>query len=70
MRLDPIGLAKGAEMDDLDYLYRRAEEELERARSATVECVVSFHYRYAGLFLDRIYGAEGDPRAAAHAPAQ
>ena len=51
-------------MDDRDYYYLRAEEELDRARSATAEHVVSFHYRLAGLYLDRIYGPEGDPRAA------
>jgi hypothetical protein len=54
-------------MDDPDYLYRRAEEEIERARAATAERIVSFHYQLAGLFLDRIYGAEGDPRASSFA---
>jgi hypothetical protein len=31
------------------------------------EPVVGFHYRLAGLYLDRVYGAEGDPRAALRA---
>lgn len=50
--------------DDRDYHYRRAEEELERARAATVERVAHFHYRLAEFYLDLVYGAEGDPRAA------
>ena len=50
-------------MDDLDYYYLRAEQELDRARAATAEHVVRFHYQLAGLYLDRVYGAEGDPRA-------
>jgi hypothetical protein len=51
-------------MEDRDYFYRRAEEEIDRARASSAEREVSFHYRLAGLYLDRIYGTEGDPRAA------
>jgi len=32
-------------------------------RASSAEQEVSFHYRLAGLYLDRIYGSEGDPRA-------
>jgi hypothetical protein len=49
---------------DRDYYYRRAEEELERARAATVDKVARCHFLLAGLYLDLVYGPEGDPRAA------
>ena len=52
------------ESPDRDYLYRRAEEEIERARHSTAARVVKAHYELAGLYLDRIYGSEGNPRAA------
>ncbi|MDB5670428.1 MAG: hypothetical protein JWO25_1387 [Alphaproteobacteria bacterium] len=52
------------EMLDQDYFYRRAEEEIDRARISTAERVVRFHYELAGLYLDRVYGAEGNPRFA------
>jgi hypothetical protein len=52
---------------DRDYLYRRAEEEIERARHSTIQRVVQAHYELAGLYLDRIYGSEGNPRAALEA---
>ena len=48
--------------DDRSYFYRRAEEEIERARASVNERLVHFHYLLAGLYLDRIYGHEGDPR--------
>ena len=48
--------------DDRSYFYSRAEEEIERARSSSNERVVKFHYLLAGLYLDRVYGAQGDPR--------
>ena len=51
-------------MEDRDYYYRRAVEELDRASAATVERVVSIHYQLAHLYLDRVYGAEGNPRIA------
>ena len=50
------------EPQDRDYCYRRAEEELERARMSSAARVVAAHYQLAGLYLDRIYGAEGNPR--------
>ena len=53
-------------MEDCEYYYRRAEEELDRAREATAERAVSIHYQLASLYLDRVYGAEGDPRGARH----
>ena len=49
--------------EDRTYSYQRAEEELERAQASATERLVSFHYRLAGLHLDRVYGADGDPRA-------
>jgi hypothetical protein len=47
---------------DREYCYRRAEEELERARTSTTARVVQVHYELAELYLDRLYGAEGNPR--------
>jgi hypothetical protein len=52
-------------VEDRDYLYRRAEEEVYRASAATAQREASFHYQLAELFLERIYGAQGNPRAAA-----
>jgi hypothetical protein len=46
--------------DEKAYFCRRAEEEIERAQQARDERVVSFHYRLAGLYLDKVHGA-GDP---------
>jgi hypothetical protein len=48
--------------EDRAYFYRRAEEEIEHARASATERLVHFHYVLAGLYLDRVYGAEGDPR--------
>ena len=48
--------------EERDYCYRRAEQEIGLAQASASERLVSFHYRLAGLYLDRLYGAEGDPR--------
>ena len=48
--------------DDRGYFYRRAEEEIGRAQAASVARQVEFHYRLASLYLDRVFGTEGDPR--------
>jgi hypothetical protein len=48
--------------DDRDYFYRRAEEEIGLAQRSDAESSVSFHYRLAVLYLDRVFGADGDPR--------
>ena len=46
--------------EDIQYLERRAEAELELARSATHRKVVQAHYELAAAYLDRIHG--DDPR--------
>lgn len=48
--------------DDRTYFYRRAEEETDRARTATSPRLVALHYRFASAYLDRVFGAEGNPR--------
>lgn len=50
--------------EDRVYFYRRAEEEIERARLSVTDQLVQFHYVLAELYLDRIYGTDGDPRQA------
>lgn len=42
--------------DDSDYLYTRAEAELDMAQRATHPAAVSAHYHLANAYLDRIYG--------------
>jgi len=56
---------KEAVMADLDrdYFYRRAEEEIAVAQASASEPLVRFHYQLASLYLDRVFGADGDPRA-------
>ena len=48
---------------DRDYFYRRAEQEIAVAQAARCERLVRFHYQLASLYLDRVYGEAGDPRA-------
>lgn len=43
---------------ELIYLKARAEQELDAARTAKLAEVAKIHYLMAGLYLDRIYGAE------------
>jgi len=43
---------------DPDYLYYRAEEELELAQQAEHPAAVKAHYLLAGHYLDSFYGAE------------
>ena len=43
--------------DEEAYFYRRAEEEIERARASADPRLVSFHYRLSALYLDRAFGA-------------
>lgn len=40
-------------MDDVGYLIRRAEQEVELAQSAIVPAVVSAHYRMSNAYLER-----------------
>lgn len=49
--------------EDRDYFYRRAEQEIACAQAASGERQVRLHYQLAALYLDRIFGSEGDPRA-------
>lgn len=42
--------------DEIDFLERRAEEELEAAARSEIPSVVAAHYRMAGLYLDQLYG--------------
>jgi hypothetical protein len=44
--------------DDVEYFERRAEAELELARSASHQRVVQAHYELASAYLDRIHGEE------------
>lgn len=44
--------------DDLQYYYRRAETELERAQRAVDPAAVKVHYLLAGYYLDRVYNRE------------
>jgi hypothetical protein len=39
-----------------DYLYRRAEQELEQAQRAAHPAAVKAHYMLAGYYLDQVYG--------------
>ena len=44
--------------DDVEYFERRAEAELELARSASHRRAVQAHYELASAYLDRIHGEE------------
>jgi hypothetical protein len=44
--------------DDLQYYYKRAETELERAQRAVDPAAVKAHYLLAGYYLDRVYNRE------------
>ncbi len=44
--------------DDVEYFERRAEAELELARSASHSRAVQAHYELASAYLDRIHGDE------------
>jgi hypothetical protein len=50
--------------DDLQYYYKRAETELERAQRAANPEAVKAHYLLAGYYLDRVYNQEA---SASHA---
>lgn len=54
--------------DEMSYLVRRAEQQLELAQQADHEQVVSAHYELANLYLERAYApmmpAEGTQQAA------
>lgn len=41
--------------DELRYLERRAEDELEAAQKATHPAAVRSHYNLAAFYLDRLY---------------
>jgi hypothetical protein len=41
---------------DLEYFFRRAEQELEMAAASEVPEAVRAHYVLAGYYLDRCYG--------------
>ncbi|NIJ06882.1 hypothetical protein FHS31_000464 [Sphingomonas vulcanisoli] len=45
--------------EDEDYLYRRAEQELELAQAATHPAVVKAHYMLADHYLESLTAAEG-----------
>lgn len=44
--------------DDRNYWAARAETELVRARSSSDPAASKAHYELAGLYLDRVHGAE------------
>ena len=45
--------------NDVHYLEKRAEAELELAQRATHACAVRAHYEMATAYLDRIYEDDG-----------
>ncbi|WP_267386073.1 hypothetical protein [Sphingomonas sp. GC_Shp_3] len=47
--------------DKNDYLYRRAEQELEQAQRAAHPAAVKAHYVLAGYYLDQVYGGGEQP---------
>jgi hypothetical protein len=49
--------------EDRTYFYRRAEQETADAQAALSERQAGFHYQLAALYLDKVFGAEGDPRS-------
>lgn len=51
--------------DDVDYFERRAEEEIELARSASDNRAVQAHYDLASAYLEKIH-----PKEARQEPAQ
>ena len=44
--------------EDPDYLYRRAEQELELAQAATIPAVVKAHYLLADHYLEALHAQE------------
>ncbi len=48
---------------DGNYLYERAEAELQMAQKAVSPEAVKAHYTLANLYLDRFYSLAGDRRA-------
>jgi hypothetical protein len=54
---------------DPNYLYYRAEEELELAQAAEHPAAVKAHYLLAGHYLDSFYGAVTPATDAPAAPA-
>ncbi len=47
---------------DRDYFYRRAEQEIACAQASASEQLVRFHYELSTLYLERVFGADGDSR--------
>lgn len=46
--------------EDEDYLYRRAEQQLELAQAATHPAVVKAHYLLADAYLERLHAPAGE----------
>lgn len=46
-----------------EYLYLRAEQELEQAQRSAHPAAVKAHYLLAGYYLDRVYGPEDEAPA-------
>ena len=55
--------------NDDEYLYARAETQLELAQKAAHPKVVKAHYLLANHYLDRLYGAGVEAEEAAAEPA-
>lgn len=51
--------------DNANYLYRRAEEELDLAQAADHPAAVKAHYTMAAHYLDTAYGLAGEDAKAA-----
>jgi hypothetical protein len=47
--------------DDIQYYYKRAETELERAQAASNPAAMKVHYLLAGYYLDRVYNRDLPP---------
>jgi len=65
-RIKIVQLRMEAEVNDTDseYFQRRAEEEVERAKDATVPEVVAAHYALSELYLQRVNVASASARGA------
>lgn len=44
--------------EDVEYFYRRAEEELAMAQKAELRSAVKAHYQLASAYLERLPGGE------------
>lgn len=55
---DVEGRPPGSQGDDVDYLQRRAEQEVAQAQQATNSAAVEAHYKLAEQYLERLSRAK------------